>query len=347
MDVVRLEDFEVLARAQMDGPAFDYYAGGAADELTLGENIAAFQRRRLRPRVLVDVSSVAINTQILGKLASFPVGLAPAALQRLAHDQGEVAAARAAADAGIIYALSTLSSCSVEEVGAAGGRLWFQLYVHKDRSVSRDLVQRAEAAGYEAIVLTVDLPVTGYRERELRGTFAVDPADYGNLRMPSMGDATLAGVVAFLNDQSLTWNDIAWVRSLSSLPLVIKGIMRGDDARLAVEHGAAGLVVSNHGGRQLDRTQASIDALEEIVASVDGAAEVYLDGGVRRGADVAIAIALGATAVFVGRPYLYALAAGGEEGVRKAIDILRAELLVTMALLGAPAIGALTRDMVI
>jgi isopentenyl diphosphate isomerase/L-lactate dehydrogenase-like FMN-dependent dehydrogenase len=343
--VTNLSQYEDLARAVMEPAAFDYVAGGAGAEITLRENVGAFERRRLRPTVLVDVSSVDTTTTMLGSAAALPIGLAPAALQAVVHPDGELASARAAMRSGVVFCLSTLSSRSIEEVAETGhGSRWFQLYVHKDRGVSRDLVVRAEAAGYKAIVLTVDLPVTGYRERDLVSRFAVSAESYGNLDAPPIASGELLATVSQLNDQSLNWGDIEWLRGVTELPLVIKGVLRGDDADLAVRSGAAAVVVSNHGGRQLDRVLATLDALEEVVCSVEGRAEVYLDGGVRRGIDIVTAVALGARAVFLGRPYLYALATGGEDGVVAALDLLKTELVIAMTLLGTPAVGSIERS---
>jgi 4-hydroxymandelate oxidase len=246
---------------------------------------------------------------------------------------------------GLIYGLSTFANRSIETVASVGrGTRWFQLYVQRDRGSSEALVARAAEAGYAAIVLTVDLPRPGYRVRERRMPVG-DPGTLGNVPPPRPGDQYL-DVVLHENDASMTWADLAWLRSLSPLPLVLKGILTPDDARLAVEHGAAAIWVSNHGGRQLDRVSATIDALEPVVEAVDGRAEVYLDGGVRRGTDVVTALALGARAVFIGRPFLYALAAAGEAGVARAVEIVREETSIAMALLGCPTIDAITRDRV-
>jgi len=318
-DAVSLHDLEALARAAMDPEAFDFVAGGAGDEVTLRENAAAFARRRLWPRVLTGVVGVDTSATMLGAPVSMPVGLAPAALQGLAHPDGEIAAARAAASAGVVYCLSTVSTHPIEAVGAAtDGAWWFQLYIQKDRALTEDLVRRAEAAGCRAVVLTVDLPVTGYRDRELRQGFAGHWDGLGNFDRPGLGDLSLRELIATSFDPLLTWDDVGWVRSLCALPLVVKGILTPEDAELAAACGASAVVVSNHGGRQLDRCPASLDVLEEVVTAVGGRLEVYLDGGVRRGGDVVITLALGARGVFIGRPYLYALAAGGEDGVRRA-----------------------------
>ncbi|MGH2788050.1 MAG: alpha-hydroxy acid oxidase [Actinomycetota bacterium] len=344
---VTLADFESAARRTMTPSALAYVAGGAADEITLRDNVAAFQKRRLRPRVLVDVSSVDTKAKIMGSHVSMPVGLAPAALNRLAHPEGEAAAARAAANAGVVFCISTLASCSLEEVSAAGGPRWFQLYLNKDRGLSEDMVVRAATTGYSAVVLTVDLPVLGYRDREFKDQQEIRLDDLGNFNIRDGAVGTLASLVGEIHDLTLTWRDLEWLRGLSDMPLVIKGILSPDDARLAVENGAAGIVVSNHGGRQLDHAPATIDVLEEIVEAVESRAEVYLDGGVRRGTDVMIALALGATAVFVGRPYLYALAAGGEAGVARALEIMSAEIANAMALLGVRSMAELSRAHVI
>ena len=343
--VVSLEDFEALARERLDAGAYDYIAGGSWDEITLRANRERFQRWQLRPRVLNDTSRVDVSTTVLGTPVAMPVGLAPLAFPGLAHADGEVAVARAAAPAAVLQCVPTLATRSLEEVAAVGpGPRWFQLYVHKDRARSAELVRRAEAAGYRAIVLTVDLPVPGYRERELRRRYHVPAgtrlAHYEDV---DPGVRELIPVISGLQDQSLSWRDVAWVRGLSTLPLVLKGILTAEDAALAVGEGAQGIVVSNHGGRQLDGSPATIDVLEEVVQEVAGRAEVYLDGGVRRGTHVLVARALGARAVFVGRPWIYALAAGGEAGVARLITLMRAELETAMRLLGVTRLDAVTR----
>jgi 4-hydroxymandelate oxidase len=349
--VVSLADFEPLARLVMEPAAFDYVAGGAWDEMSLAENEAAWRRRRLRPRVLVDVSRVDASTTMLGQPTSLPLAIAPMAAEGLAHPDAEVAVAQAAANAGVPFILSTMSSRSMEEVaaGAPDGVRWFQLYTQVDPGRSRELVQRAEAAGYSAIVVTVDLPVLGYRERDRRSGFdLVGP--HGNFAGLEAGATHAGGIHATgLGDgfaqieedilTGLTWDDIATIRSWSSLPLVVKGVMTAEDARLAAEHGVDGIVVSNHGARQLDRVAAPLDVLEEVVAAVDGRAEVWVDGGVRRGLDLAIARALGARGVLVGRPIFWALAAGGQAGVERALAILREEFEITLARLGTPTPG--------
>ena len=345
--IVSLADFEPLARLAMEPAAFEYVAGGSWDELSLGDNEAAWRRRRLRPRVLVDVSRVDPSTTMLGQATRLPLAIAPMAGQGLAHPDAETAVARAAAVAGVPFILSTMSTHSLETVarGAPGGLKWFQLYSQADPGRTRELVLRAEAAGFRAIVLTVDLPVLGYRERDRRSGFdLVGP--HGNFDVE--GGATHAGGIhtdglgdgfARLEEDLLTglaWKDLSTIRGWSALPLVLKGIMTAEDARLAAEHGVDGIVVSNHGARQLDRVLAPIDVLQDVVAAVDGATEVWVDGGVRRGLDLAIARALGARGVLIGKPLYWALAAGGQAGVERALAILREEFEIVLALLGTP-----------
>jgi 4-hydroxymandelate oxidase len=344
VDVHNLRAFEALARERLTPAAYAYYAGGAWDEQTLRENEAAFTRRTLLPRVLVDVGTIDPGTTMLGTPVALPVALGPAALQCLAHPEGELVPARAASRAKLIYCLSTLSNRSIETVAAAGrGTRWFQLYVLRDRGRTEELVARAVAAGYKALILTVDLPQAGYREREYREPLR-NAGELGNVGAME-GPDFLSGLGGEI-DPTLDWDDLAWVRSLSDLPLVIKGVLDPADAVRAVEHGAAAIVVSNHGGRQLDRAPASLDALEAVVEAVGGRAEVYLDGGVRRGIDVVTALALGARAVLIARPYLFALAGGGESGVARCLEILDHEIRLAMSLLGAPTVAGLTRDRV-
>lgn len=338
--IVRLADFEALARATIDPVAYDYIAGGSWDEVSLAENEAAWRRRRLRPRVLVDVSSVDPSTTLLGSGSGFPLAIAPMAVHGLAHPDGEVAVARAADAADVPFALSTMSSCSIEDVAAAApaGTRWMQLYVQRDLGLTRSLVERAAAAGYRAIVLTVDLPVLGYRERDLRSGFELPALGNFPVTRPTHRPG-LAGHIEPIDEdwlaRGMTWDDLAAIRTWSTLPLALKGIMTAEDARLAVEHGADAVVVSNHGARQLDRLPAPIDVLAEVVHAVDGRTEVWVDGGVRRGLDIAIALALGARGVLLGRPILWALAAAGQAGVERALAILRLEFELTLALLGA------------
>ena len=335
--IVRLTDFEGPARERIHPSAWAYYAGGAYDEHVLRDTLAAWDRFRLRPRVLTDIASIDLTTTILGRTASLPIGIAPAAMHGLAHRDGELASARGAAAAGAIMVVSTVASHTIEAVAEAapGGRRWFQLYVQRDRSVTRELVQRAAAAGYEALCLTVDLPVLGYRDEILRIRFDPGEDAYANLPKRDVWrrDARLDETMDMRN-VALTWATLEEIRSWTPLPLVLKGILTAEDARLGVEHGADAIWVSNHGGRQLDRVAAGVDVLAEVVDAVEGRAEVYLDGGVRRGPDILVALALGARAVFTARPFLWALACAGEPGVTKAFAILREELERGLALMG-------------
>jgi isopentenyl diphosphate isomerase/L-lactate dehydrogenase-like FMN-dependent dehydrogenase len=348
---ISLSDYEALARSRMEAAAWDYYAGASGDERTLVDNAAAYGRIKLIPRVLVDVSAIDTTVTALGQTLSMPIMLAPTAFNKLAHPEGETAAARAAADAGTLMVASTIATCSLEEIAqAAPGPRWFQLYVYKDRAVTADLVARAEAAGYRAIVLTVDTPMLGYRERDTRNGFALPPglgiANFAGLEQTANWDpgSSFFAYVHALFDASLTWDTVEWLRSLTALPILLKGILSPDDARLAVSAGAAGIIVSNHGGRQLDDAVATIDALPAIADVVGSDAEIFIDGGIRRGADVLKAIALGARAGFIGRPYLWGLAAAGEQGVRHVLEILRGELALAMALAGLPSIARIDRS---
>ena len=352
---LNLAEIELSARERLAPLAYEYYVGGANDEVTVRENRAAFERLALRYRVLVDVSRRSTSTTVLGTPVAFPVLVAPTAFQRLACDDGEMATARAAAASGSIMVLSTASTCTIEDVGAIGGHLWFQLYVYADRGLTKGLVERAEAAGMRAIVLTVDAPILGRRERDLRNRFHLPDGvrlanvpSSGSVPMPTgHGESGLANHFASGIDAGLTWKDVDWLRSITRLPVLIKGIVRGDDAARAVDHGAAGIIVSNHGGRQLDTAIASVRALPEVADAVAGRAEVLLDGGVRRGTDVIKAIALGARAVLVGRPVVWGLAAGGEGGARRVLELLRAEVDLAMALCGCPTVGDISRDLVV
>jgi 4-hydroxymandelate oxidase len=349
-------DYERDAAELLDPMVHGYYAGGAGDEETLRWNQEAFRRVRLLPRVLRGVGTRTTATTVLGTPVDTPVLVAPMAFQRLAHPEGEVATARGAGAAGAGMVASTLATTPLEEIAsAAPGPLWFQLYVYRDREVTRELVTRAHAAGYKALILTVDTPVLGSREREVRTGFRMpDTLPLGNLQAPTAeeaggtlvggalppgGDASASALARYahrLLDADLGWDDVAWLRSLAPLPLVVKGVVHPEDARLAVEAGAEGIVVSNHGGRQLDGAVATLDALPGVVegAARGGGAEVYLDGGVRRGVDVLRALLLGARGVLVGRPVLWGLALEGAEGVERVLRILTQELDRALALCG-------------
>ena len=331
MDPINLADYENLARERLPQMVFDYYFGGAEDELTVRDNRLAWQRWRLRPRVLVDVATRDLSTTVLGQPLAFPVLTAPCAFNALAHEDGELAVARAAAAAGVIQVVSTAGTYSLEEVAAAApdAPRWFQLYCYRDRDVTRWLVERAVAAGYRALCLTVDAPLVGRRERDLRNRFGLPPGmSWKNLQGVGLDEmhqrdegSALVHYIEKIWDAALTWEAVAWLRDLSPLPLAIKGVLTAEDARLAVEHGAAAIVVSNHGGRQLDGTLPTGDALSEVVEAVAGKAEVLVDGGIRRGSDILKALALGARAVLVGRPYLWALAAGGQPAVEQMLAL--------------------------
>jgi 4-hydroxymandelate oxidase len=341
--LVNWHELAERAEAVLEPVAWAYASGGAADEVTLRDNEAAWSRHRLRPRVLVDVAKVDTTTTLLGTPVSMPVGVAPTALHGLHCADGELATSSAAASEGLLFVLSTLSSRTLEDLADVDGPRWFQLYAHKERAIATDVVARAVAAGYTAIVVTADLPVLGKRERELRAEYEWGTAHtYGTFTryVEGYGEAVSEG----LHEFRLTWDDLAWLRSEAGLPLVVKGISTPADAALAVEHGADAVWVSNHGGRQLDTVAATADVLEACVDAVAGRAEVYVDGGIRRGTDVLAALALGADAVFAGRPWLYALASGGAAGVVEAAGVMRAELEGAMALLGTPTIDAVTRD---
>ena len=344
-------DFEAAARETLPQGIYDYYAGGAGDEITVRENELAWTRHRLVPRMLVDVSACDLRTTALGHAISMPIITAPCALNRLAHPDGELAVARAVSALGTAQVLSTLSSTSLEDVAnAAPAPRWFQLYVYRDRSITHALVQRAEAAGYAAICITVDVQRPGNRERDYRNGFRV-PADVRAMNFGQAIEDTDDGsaLLKYINDQfdpSLTWEGLDWLRSITKLPIVVKGILSPVDARLAVEHGAEGVCVSNHGGRQLDTVLSSCDALPPIVDAVSGRAEIFVDGGIRRGTDVLTALALGARAVLIGRPYLWGLAVDGERGVVRVLTLLRDDLALSMALAGAPAIDRIDRGLV-
>jgi len=355
-DIVSLFDLESRAQQRLPKPARDYYASGAHDEITLRENRAAFERIKLRYRVLVDVSQRCSETTLAGEQLSLPVALAPTAFHCMAHPDGELATVRAAGSAGTLMVLSTLSNTAVEDViAAASGPVWFQLYVYRDRGATEGLVRRAEAAGAKALVLTVDAPLLGTRERDVRNNFRLpDGLFVKNMLPDGMGalparaaESGLAAYFSELIDPALTFEDLDWLASISNLPVWVKGVVRGDDAARAVEHGARGIIVSNHGGRQLDTAPATIDVLAEVSEAVAGRAEILLDGGIRRGTDIIKALALGAKAVLIGRPVLWGLACDGQAGVERALDILHAELDLAQALCGCPDLQAVTRDLIV
>ncbi|HEX5748205.1 MAG TPA: alpha-hydroxy acid oxidase [Archangium sp.] len=372
--LINLEDLRQRARRRLPRTLFDYIEGGAEDEYTVHANRRGFERYLFRARTLVDVSARDQSTTLLGERLSTPIILGPTGLAGLVAPWGEVLAAKAAARRGSLFTLSTMSICTIEEVAAAAPPpLWFQLYVWKDRGITRSLVERARAAGYRALCLTVDVQEMGNRERDRRNGFTVPPrvtlthlldvfrhlgwvlrmassprATFGNfIETKALSRKDALSVAGFTNkqfDPSVSWKDLEWLRSIWPGPLVLKGVTCAEDARLAVEHGVQAIIVSNHGGRQLDFLPAGTDVLPEVVEAVQGRAEVVLDGGIRRGSDVVKAIALGARACMIGRPFLYGLAADGQAGVELTLDILSKEIDRTLALLGRPRLADLDRS---
>lgn len=355
MEPINVYEFEEIARQRLSKSAYDYYASGANDELTLRDNHDAYSRIRLHYRVLVDVTERNMRTSVFGRELAMPILIAPTAFHRMAHPDGELATARAAEACGTLMTLSTLSTTPLEEVAAATeGAKWFQLYVYRDRSATRELIGRAEEAGFEALVFTVDAPYLGVRERDVRNEFNL-PSDLtvANLTARQMAELPRAklesGLAAYFEDllePGLTWDVLEWIAGETSLPVVLKGVVRPDDARRAADRGVAGIVVSNHGGRQLDTAPATIDVLPSICEAVGDELEVFVDGGIRRGTDVVKALAYGASAVCVGRPILWGLAADGQQGVERVLGILREELDLAMALCGAPTLDDITPDLV-
>jgi 4-hydroxymandelate oxidase len=347
-----LGDLEAAARRKLTDPLWDLVEGGAGEERTVEANRAAFRRYALRPRAFADVSSVDLAAPILGTSFDAPFFVAPTAYQGSIHPDGEVATARAAAAAHVLSVFSTVSTLPLERIAgdAPAFPRWFQLYLQPDFSATEELVRRAEAVGFTAIVLTTDVPVLGSRDRQYRSGLAIDRAvPFGNgskviiaARHPTAHGATYR----LPPPADATWEIVDRVRALTRLPLLIKGVLTAADARQAIVHGAKGIVVSNHGGRQLDGARATLDALPEVVDAVGTHAEVYLDGGVRRGSDILIALALGARAVGIGRPILWALATGGEAGVARYFELLKMELAISMAIAGRRSIAEIDRTLV-
>jgi isopentenyl diphosphate isomerase/L-lactate dehydrogenase-like FMN-dependent dehydrogenase len=341
-DPLNVHDFERLAEEALEPGAFGYFAGGAGDEVTLRENVEAFQRRHLRPRMLADVSNVTTETEVLGHKVSMPLLVAPLAYQRVAHPEGEVATAKAAASAGTVFCLSTLASTGPSEI--TEGRRWFQLYVFSDRGITSELLAEAAEAGFEAVVLTVDVPLSGRRERDLRTSFTLPEGLVPSIGRAGMGERIAPHDAIRLFARDVSWRDIETFSAQTSLPVLVKGILTAEDALLACESGAAGVVVSNHGGRQLDGVQASLDALPDIVEAVGGRVPVLMDGGVRRGTDVLKALALGAQATLAGRPFVWGLAVDGERGVMRVLELLRDEIELGLALLGCRSPAEVSRS---
>jgi L-lactate dehydrogenase (cytochrome) len=372
--IVNISDLRKVAKRRLPRAVFDYIDGGAEDEVTLRSNQAHFGRYTFRPRILVDVSRIDLRTTLLGESLAAPIVVAATGLTGMFWPHGEQLAARAAGRKGLVYAASTMSVASLEQIArAAPGPLWFQLYVWKDRGITRALIERARAAGYRALLLTVDTPVLGQRERDIYNGFTIPPRftpsnvldaarKVGWIRqMLSVPRVTFGNFVGFPGalgndavslaqmttkqfDPSVTWADLDWFRSVWGGPMALKGVQSAEDARLAVEHGVEAIIVSNHGGRQLDHAPTPVEVLPEVLDAVDGRAEVILEGGIRRGSDVVKAIALGAKAVSIGRPHLFGLAAGGQAGVEQAIDILVTEMERCMALIGRPNLSDLDRS---
>ena len=373
--IVSVADLRPLARRRLPKVVFDYLDGGADGELTLRENCRAFDDVTFRPRGAVSVPTCDLRTRVLNFDLSLPVLLAPVGYSRLMYPEGEIAAARCAGAAGTAYILSTISGHRLEDVKAAStGPVWFQLYLMGGRAAAEGSIARARQAGFSSLVVTIDTPVAGMRERDSRNgmkelmgggvlskipflpQFLSRPAwllrfliDGGvphlpNVVVPGQGPLPMTDVAAALASSTVTWQDLRWIRELWSGPLIIKGVLTAEDARRAIDEGASAVVVSNHGGRQLDSVPASLQVLPEVVAAVNGQIEVLMDGGVRRGSDVVKAICLGARAVLVGRAYAYGLAAGGPAGVARALEMLRTEIERTLKLLGCPSIAALDRS---
>lgn len=349
---VNLDAFRRAARRVLTKSAYDYFAGGAEDEVTLRANRTAYRRIFLRPRVLVDVHAPDTTVDLAGHRLAHPILLAPAAFQRLAHEEGERATARAARARESILVVSTMATHTVEEIAqAAPGPFWFQLYVLRNRELTLSLVRRAEAAGATALCLTVTVPTQGKRERDERGHFVLPPglemANFRGYHQAAMSEGRGSRLEAYIGtefDPTLSWKDLAWLCGATTLPVFVKGVIAPEDARRSLDHGAAGIIVSNHGGRQLDTAEPTIVALPGVVDAVGDRVPVLVDGGIRRGTDLVKALALGARAVLIGRPYLWGLALGGQEGVEVVIGHLRNELVRTMMLIGCPSIAQLDRS---
>ncbi|XP_030767950.1 hydroxyacid oxidase 1 [Sitophilus oryzae] len=357
-ELVCVKDFEDYAYKVLPRNALDYYRSGAGREETLKENRRAFSRYKLRPRCLRDVSKRDLSTTVMGQKVSIPVGISPTAMQRMAHPEGECANVRAAQAMGTVFILSTIATSSVEEVAEAAPQCtkWFQLYIYKDRELTKSLVRRVEKAGFKALALTVDTPIFGLRLADMRNKFQLpshlklanfigSKASVTNEKGKLTGSAI--NDLGSLFDATLDWRDIAWLKSITKLPIVLKGILTAEDAIIAADVGIAGILVSNHGARQVDGTSSTIEALDEISKAVGDRVEIYLDGGVTDGTDIFKALALGAKMVFVGRPALWGLAYGGEEGVKKVLGILKTEFDYTLALTGCASIGDIKRNMVV
>jgi 4-hydroxymandelate oxidase len=355
LKALNIFELEQIAKEKLPAIAYDYYRSGAWDETTLKANREAYEKWKIHYHVLVDVSERDLSTTVFGIKVDFPILIAPTAFHKLAHPDGELATARAAVKAKTIMTLSSLSTTTIEEVATATNKnFWFQLYINKNREYTRDLVARAEAAGAKALVVTVDTPLWGRRERDVRNGFHLPPGLSAINLVKYDKDAVTKGQTgaglgqsfAWMIDASLQWKDLDWLAGISKLPIIIKGVCRPDDAITAIDHGVKGILVSNHGGRQMDSAPATIDVLPSIADAVGDKATILMDGGIRRGTDAMKALALGAKAVLVGRPVLWGLAAGGQEGVEKALTILREELDLAMALSGCKSLKDLNRNLI-
>jgi len=346
-EIFSLPELEALAESYMSAMARAYVCGGAADELTLRANCEDWQRMLLKPRVLVDVSQIDLKTEVLKHRFNLPILLAPTAFHRLCHPEAELATAQGANRAGVGMILSSYSTVAVEEVArAAQHPVWFQLYTQTDRGLTQEMVRRGEAAGCKALCVTVDTPVLGARHRESRSQFTLPP-DFKlpNLNLGPVSHRPIRGAIySELLNPALTWKDVEWLRSITKLPVLLKGVLNPEDAARAVDAGVAGVIVSNHGARNLDTVPSTAAALPRIVERVQGKVLLIVDGGIRRGTDVLKALALGAQAVLIGRPFLFGLAVAGAEGVARAVDILRNELMMAMALTGRTAIAQIDRS---
>ncbi|KAL7212472.1 hypothetical protein ACSBR2_015209 [Camellia fascicularis] len=346
--ITNVVEYEAIAKEKLPKMIYDYYASGAEDQWTLKENRNAFSRILFRPRILIDVTHIDMTTTVLGFKISMPIMIAPVAMQKMAHHEGIFPCF-------LELTLSSWATTSAEEVASTGpGIRFFQLYVYKDRNVVTQLVRRAERAGFKAIALTVDTPRLGHREADIKNRFNLPPhlslKNFEGLDLGKVDKTNDSGLTSYAGsqvDQSLSWKDVKWLQTITHLPILVKGVLTAEDARLAVQAGAAGIIVSNHGARQLDYVPATIMALEEVVKAAQGRVPVFLDGGVRRGTDVFKALALGASGIFIGRPVLFALAADGEAGVRKVLQMLHDELELTMALSGCRSLKEITRNHIV
>lgn len=349
--ILDIKGFEEYAHKQFPKNLTAFFSRGASDEITLRENASAFDRIKLLPRVLKNVEERSLSTVILSQAIDFPLIIAPMAFQKLVHSDGEIATAKAAQKHNVIMAVSTCSTCSFEEIKShTNVSPWFQLYIYKDREITQNLIRLAEISGYAGIVLTVDAPLYGKRTKEIRhpiilsSDFEIKNLQNAGLNLKDIAANELTGYLSSLLDPTINWNDIAWLRSITSLPIILKGIMNPKDIQIAIEYNIDVVVISNHGGRQLDTTLSSVDALKLIRDTVNGNMDIILDGGVRKGVDILKALALGAKAVMVGRPILWGLVADGEEGVKRVLNILKSELDLSMALCGYTSINQINEE---